>query len=185
MLKGRSKWWYAVAAGLFVASFAVPVAEARQAIAGVALFWPVLIWSQMGAREARNRTESLVFSCERALYRQLPAVWLAGVSLALVVGGGFALRLLISRDWRELFAWFAAALLIPSLALALGVWSGSSKLFEVLYTIWWYAGPMSHAPGLDFTGAGPGSRLPVFYLLAAGFLLAAAYAGRRVKLGYA
>lgn len=185
MLKGRSKWWYLVAAGLFVASLTVPVAEVRQVIAAVAWFWPVLIWSQMGAREARSATESLIFCSEGALYRQLPAVWMAGVAVAMTTGGGFALRLLIGGDSRGLLAWLAAALLIPSLALALGVWSGSSKLFEVLYTLWWYVGPMSHAPGLDFTSANPGSRAPVFYLLAAGFLLAAAYLGRRVKLGYA
>ncbi len=185
MLKGRSKWWYLVAAGLFVASFAVPVAEVRQVMAAVAWFWPVLIWSQMGAREARNGTEPLVFSCERALYRQLPAVWMAGVAVAMTTGGGFALRLLIGRDTHAPLAWLAAAIFIPSLALALGVWSGSSKMFEVLYTVWWYVGPMSHAPGLDFTSASPGSSAPIFYLLATGFLLALTYAGRRAKLGYA
>lgn len=185
MLKGHLRWWYIVAAGLLVASFAVPDAEARQVLAGLAWIWPVVVWSQLGAREARHNTELLVFSSERALYRQLPAAWVAGVLLAIGTGGGFALRLLIARDTHVLFAWLAAALFIPSLALALGVWSGSSKLFEVIYTIWWYVGPMSHAPGLDFMSATPGSNAPMFYFLAAGLLLAAAFAGRRVKLGYA
>jgi len=185
MLKGHLRWWYIVAAGLLVASFAVPDAEARQVLAGLAWIWPVLVWSQMGAREARNSTELLVFSSERALYRQLPGVWMAGVLVAMLTGGGLALRLLIGRDTHGLSAWFAAALFIPSLALALGVWSGSSKLFEVIYTVWWYVGPMSHAPGLDFMSATPGSNAPMFYLLAAGALLVAAYLGRRVKLGYA
>ena len=42
---------------------------------------------------------------------------------------------------------------IPSMALALGVWSGSGKLFEVLYLLLWYCGPMNRIPLLDFSGA--------------------------------
>ena len=45
------------------------------------------------------------------------------------------------------------ALFIPSLALALGIWSGSRKLFEVVYMLWWYAGPINQVDTLDFMGA--------------------------------
>ena len=38
----------------------------------------------------------------------------------------------ICGDWRGLLAWLTGALFIPTLALALGVWSGSSKLFEIV-----------------------------------------------------
>jgi hypothetical protein len=185
MLKGHSKWWYAVAAGLVVASAAVPNAEARLAIAGLAWVWPILIWSQMGSREARHSTESLVFSSERALYRQLPAVWSAGVVVALLAGGGYGLRLLVSGNGRALLGWCLAAFFIPSLSLALGVWSGSGKLFEVIYTLWWYMGPMSHAPGINFLSSSPSNQTLAFYLVATIALLAAAFFGRRTKLGYA
>jgi len=185
MLKGHLRWWYIVAAGLLVASFAVPDKDARQVLAGLAWIWPVLVWSQMGAREARHATESLVFSSERALYRQLPAVWSAGVLVALITGGGYGLRLLISGDTRGLASWLIAALFIPSLALAFGVLSGSGKLFEVIYTLWWYGGPMSHAPGLNFLSPSLGGQALIFYLAATASLLAAAYLGRRARLGYA
>lgn len=185
MLKGRRWWWYVVAAGLFVASLAVPNVQARQAIAAFAWLWPVLIWSQMGAREARYDTQKLVFSCAHALDRQLPAVWMAGVVVAIATGGGLGIHLLIGGDWPGFSSWLAGALFVPTFALALGVWSGSSRLFEALYTLWWYAGPMNHTPGLDFTGM---ARLPLstlFYLLATLALWMAAYVGRRGKLGYA
>jgi hypothetical protein len=42
---------------------------------------------------------------------------------------------------------------VPSLAISLGVWSRSGKLFEVLYTVLWYIGPMNQMPALDFMGA--------------------------------
>ncbi len=42
---------------------------------------------------------------------------------------------------------------IPSLALATGVWSGTSKLFEILYMVIWYLGPLNNVPNLDYIGA--------------------------------
>jgi len=185
MLKGQRWWWYTIAAGLFVASLVTPDVQARQAAAGFAWIWPVLIWSKMGARESRYATEPLVFSCARVLDRQLPAAWAAGVVVAMLTGGGLGLRLLVSGDYTGLAAWVAGALFVPTFALALGVWSGSSKLFEAMYTLWWYAGPMNHAPGLDFMGMAPVRFGAVGYLLAAGVLFAGAYFGRRAKLGYA
>jgi len=185
MLKGHAWWWYLVAAGLFVASLAVPDGQARHAVAGFAWIWPVLIWSQMGAREARHETQKLVFSCAHALDRQLPAVWVAGVVVAISTGGGLGIRLLIGGNWPALSGWLAGALFVPTLALALGVWSGSSKPFEALYTLWWYVGPMNHIPGMDFMGIARSQFSTQFYLLATMALLTAAYLGRRSKLGYA
>ena len=180
MLKSQRWWWYAVAGGLFVAQLASPTAEVRQDVLIFAWLWPVLVWSQMGSREARFATQSLIFSSEGALTRQLPAVWIAGVVLALLTGGGFGLRALLFADWQSFVPWLTGALFIPSLALALGVWSGSSKFFEALYTVWWYAGPANHTPGLDFMSSSPRE-----YLLATFFLVAIAYWGRRARLGYA
>ncbi len=185
MLKGHSWWWYLVAAGLFVATVAVPDTQARQALAAFACLWPVLIWSQMGAREARYGTEPVLFSCAHTLGRQLPAVWVAGVAVAIVTGGGLGIRLLMGGDWPGFAAWLAGALFVPTFALALGIWSGSSKPFEALYTLWWYVGPMNHIAGPDFTGMARAPFGTPFYLLATLALLMAAYAGRRRSLGYA
>jgi hypothetical protein len=185
MLNGHRWWWYLIAAGLFTASLLAPGGQARQFLAGFAWLWPVLIWSQMGARETNHGTQKLVFSCAHALGRQLPAVWAAGVVIVILTGGGLGLRLLIERDLPGLAAWLAGALFVPAFALALGVWSGSSKLFEALYTLWWYVGPMNHIAGLDFTGLARTAFSTPLYLLATVALLTAAYLGRRQELGYA
>ncbi len=78
------------------------------------------------------------------------------------------------------------ALFIPILALALAVWSGGSKLFEVVYLVLWYAGPMNKIlPHLDFMGASGmalGVRLPLVYLLATLVLFSLAIVGRRRQL---
>jgi hypothetical protein len=185
MLLGRQWWWYAAALGIFVGGLAAPQAGARHGFALAAWLWPVLLWSQMGARESHHATQSLIFCCSHALGRQLPAAWLAGVLVALMTGAGPAIRMLTSGDAQSLLAWFAGALFIPSLALALGVWSGSSKAFEATYTIWWYIGPANATPGLDFMGATPHTAAPLTYFTATAILLAACFIGRRSQLAYA
>ena len=138
----------------------------------------------MGTREARFNTASLIFSSERSLVRQLPAVWIAGIMVAAATNGGLAIRLLIAHDRQALLAWLACTLFIPSMALALGIWSGTSKVFEAIYTVWWYIGPAHHTPTLDFLGTTPESARANLYLIMAAALLAASYLGRRVKLAY-
>ena len=151
-LHGISLWWYLVAVGLFAAGLFTPVPVSRGFLIA-AWIWPLLIWSAMGTRETRLRTDQLVFSTAHPLRRQLPACWLAGVIITALAGGGTALRLLMAGDQFGLIAWTAGALFIPTIALTLGVWSGSSKLFEVLYLLLWYLGPASHFGEIDFMGA--------------------------------
>jgi hypothetical protein len=185
MLKGHPWWWYVVAAGLFIACVAAPIHAVRGGVIIVAWIWPLLLWSQMGARESRYATDSLIFSSEGALVRQLVAVWMAGVFVALITGGGLGIRLLATGDAQGVSAWLAGALFIPTLALALGVWTGSSKAFEAIFTVWWYVGPANHVPGADFMGTTPASSQATTYLVLTAILLAACYLGRRVRLAYA
>lgn len=184
-LKGCRWWWYAVAAGLLVAQWAAPLALSRGPFLGVAWIWPVLIWSAMGAREARHDTHELILSAANNLSRQLPACWLAGVAVAAVTGGGAAVRLLLAGQFSGMLAWSAGALFVPALALALGVWSGTSKVFEALYTTLWYIGPLNGVPGFDFTGGASGAltvRYALVHLALSGALLLGALLGRRRQL---
>jgi hypothetical protein len=184
-LKGYRWWWYAIAAGLLIAQFFVPLGPARGLLLGTAWFWPILIWSAMGTRESRFGTHALLFSSPRILLRQLPACFLAGFAIAVLAGAGISLRLLIAGQYAGLIAWLAGAVFLPSLALASGVVSGTGKVFEALLTVLWYIGPMNHTPGFDFTGAASGSftmRYAVIYLLISAALLASAFFRRARQL---
>jgi hypothetical protein len=176
LLQGQRWWWWAVALGLLIAGFAAPLASARQFILPAAWIWPLLRWSALGSREARYGTHGLVFSAAHPLSRQLLAAWASGVFLAAITGGGVAVRLGLAGDWGGLGAWTVGALFIPTLALALGVWSGGGKLFEVVYLLLWYLGPMQHVPGMDYL------RAPLVYLVATALLGLAAVAGRKRQL---
>ncbi len=184
MLSGQPWWWYIVAAVLIAASMGIASEVADPVLGALAWLWPLLIWSAMGARETRHRTAEFVLSVAHPL-RQLPATWLAGVLVALLTGSGAAARLILARSWPTLGAWAVGALFVPALALALGVWSGSSRLFEAVYVVLWYAGPISHVSALDFMGAWMDSAsrgVPWYYLGATAALLTIAFLGRRRQL---
>lgn len=180
-LQGQPWWWYAAAAGLVIAGLAAPIEAVRRAVLPLAWIWPILVWSPLGNRESRFGTGEILFSAPRPLGRQLPAAWTAGVLVAMAIGGGVAVRHLMTGDLRALGAWAVGAMFIPMLALALGVWSGSGKLFEALYLVLWYVGPMNRTPHLDYLGS-TGQGRPLAWLAATAVLAAVAVAGRRRQL---
>jgi hypothetical protein len=132
-----------------------------------------------------DETHQIVFSVAHPLRRQLSAIWMAGFSVAVLFGGGIAVRLVAAGRWSPSFAWMAGAVFIPSLALALGTWSNGSRLFEITYMIWWYLGPVSRIPAWDFTGVtaeANATATPIAYLVVSVVLLGMAAIGRRRQL---
>jgi hypothetical protein len=183
-LKGISLWWYLVAIAPVAVGLFSPLPVARGALV-FAWIWPLLIWSAMGTRETRWRTNQLVFSTAHPLRRQLPACWLAGVIITVLIGCGTGIRLLIAGEQSGVMAWIAGAFFIPTMALTLGVWSGSSKLFEILYLLLWYLGPANRIPEIDFMGI-TGPLLPpqttMMFAAITAALLVFAVIGRRRQL---
>jgi hypothetical protein len=181
LLQGQRWWWYLVAAGAIIACVVSPVETTRQFILPGAWVWPVLIWSSMGSREIRHNVQQFVFSSAAPLWRQLPAQWIAGFFVTLVMGSGALIQFVSRGDTAGLTAFLSAALFIPSLALALGVWSHSSKPFEIIYVTLWYLGPLNKVPGLDFIGANSAG-YPAFYIPLSIALIALAFLGRARQL---
>jgi len=182
--KGIRWWWFILFAGLNVAGVLLPVESARGYLLPVAWILPLALWSPLGVREVRHHTDQLIFSAPHPLSRQFPLMWLAGVAVALAAGAGVAVNLVLAGDWLHLLAWGTGALFIPTLALVLGVWSGTKKLFEVVYMIWWYAGPINQMESLDFMGTS--LTLPVSRVLGYGLftllLFALAVMGRKRQI---
>ena len=184
-LKGNRWWWYVFALGLLIAQIAAPLSAARGPVLQFSWLLPTLVWSTLGARESRFSTRQLLFSCANILPRQLLASWLAGVSVALLMSIPVLFRLTIGREFPGIIALLAGALFVPSLALMLGVVSGSGKFFEGFYTALWYIGPVNHSPGLDFTGVSNGPltvHYAAAYAVCAATLVLAAYFARSRQL---
>lgn len=184
LLKGMRWWWLILLAGLNVAGILLPTEPARQYLLPVVWILPLALWSGLGTRENRHNTDQLIFSAPHSLSRQFPLVWLSGVAVSIAAGAGVAANMILAGDWLHLAAWGTGALFIPSLALALGAWSGSSKLFEVVYMLWWYAGPINHAESLDFMGTGANLQMNTIriYGLLSILFLALAAVGRKKQL---
>ena len=150
---GANTWWTLVLLGLWVAALLTPLPVARSGILAALWIWGVPRWSSLGARDARDATEGFVLPTPGAAWRQPLAAWAAGVIAAMILGAPVAVRLALAGELPGLAAWGAGALFIPALALACGAWSNTNKLFEALYVVLWYMGPLNRVPGLDFMGA--------------------------------
>ncbi len=153
LTKGIRWWWLIVIFGLNMAGLLLPTDSARQYILPVAWILPLAVWSSLGVREKRHNTDQIVFSTPYPIRWQFPLIWLAGVIVSITAGAGVAINLILAGDWLHLLACGIGALFIPTLALALGVWSGSNKLFEVVYMLLWYVGPVNRMESVDFMGA--------------------------------
>jgi hypothetical protein len=176
-----SWWWFVVALGLGLCGLFFSVEASRRYVLPLSWSWPLLVWSAMGAREVQRGTGPLVFSTAFPLRRQFPALWLAGVAVSALTGLGVAIRLVLTGQWTALLAWAVGALFVPSLALALGTWSGSSRPFEAVYTALWYAGPINGLAALDYVGAlreSADAGVHWYYLTATILLMALAALGR-------
>lgn len=181
MVKGQRWWWYFISAGLIVAGFVNSTETTLKALLPIAWIWHMLLLSPLGSRESHDNVQQLAFSSASPLWRQLPAQWLAGFIVTLVMGGGAALNFIIHGEMSALYSLLAGAVFIPSLALALGIWSGTSKVFEVVYVTLWYIGPMNSVPPLDYTGAS-GMNNPTSFILFSILLLVIAFFGRSKQL---
>jgi len=187
MLKGRSWWWYLCALGLIVATPFVPSDRVAQIIFAAAWLWPILVWSEMGVREIKYQTYQTVFSTAHPVRRQFPAIWLAGVLVAIAMGAGFAIRMVVTSSGQNLYAVVIGALFIPSLALALGVWTNGSRTFEIVYLLLWYMSIQSGATVFDYRGATAeaiSSGIPLYYFIITIILIVLAVLGRKKQLRF-
>jgi hypothetical protein len=178
-------WWYLVALGLIAGSLFAPLQISQMGLLPVGWIWPLNVWSGMGTREVRQRTESLVLSGPHPLRRQFVALWSVGVLVALIMAVGVILRLVLAGSWIYLSALIIGAVFVPTLALAMGSLSGTNKLFEAVYLFFWYLVAIQNIPYLDFMGRYPemiGMGIPWIYGGVAVVLFGMALLGRRHQI---
>lgn len=149
-LRGRHRWWYAGAGILIVAGAIVDANTATEAILPLAWLLPLPIWADLGVRERRDRTAPLVFTSRWPL-GQLGFAWLTGLLVALLLGGGVGVRLLVAGAGTSLLSLLIGVAFVPSLAVGLGSLTGTTRAFEAAYLFLWYVGPIEGARPFDFT----------------------------------
>lgn len=150
MLRGHSIWWYGFMIACTVIPFVVSFSIFKMWIPLI-LIVPLSVWSQMGTREKNNGLQLLInSSC--SILPKLVSVWIAGVIISLLFSAGTIIRLFLLGESGVALNWMIGIVFICTLALTLGVISGNQRLFEIMYLLWWYLGPVNSLPYLDFLG---------------------------------
>ena len=184
MLRGNATIWLFLTAGMFVASIFAPIGFSYKVSLPLLWFFQTLILSKLGSREITCRCSEYIFSAPFPLQRQLPATFLAAVLVLLALALPVLIRLFLSGNFYGLYAISVGALFISSFAIASGILTGGSKLFEVIFTVMVY-GVLNRIPFVDFIGAIEGSQslgVAHFLMLATIFLLFTAFSGRRWQI---
>ncbi|MFD0566150.1 hypothetical protein ACFQ2M_32490 [Kitasatospora saccharophila] len=179
LLQGVPAAWWAVAALLSAAALVLPAPTGTGLLLPLLWLWPVLLWSRLGSQQVEHGPAGLL-AAHPAPGRRLLAEWTAGVLLTALTGAAPLLRMLAAGDGAGAAHWLGGPLLVPSLALALGVLSRSHRPFQALYPPLWYL-LVNHVAAVDFMGAvrtagRPGGPHPLLVAALAAALLGAALA---------
>ena len=107
------------------------------------------VWAGMSCRDNQYRTQAMVYSrCD--MRDKWIAAGLAGLIIAFTVSSGAILRFALSGAWLQAVSWVVGMYFVVSLAMTLGTLTGSRRLFEALFIIWLYLGPVQEVPALNF-----------------------------------
>jgi hypothetical protein len=150
-LKGRAWWWVVGILGINIACIASPPTVTYQFLIPLLWLWLLPLWSALGSREYRHQTLHLIWSTPHPLHRQLFASWTASTLATLLLTSGAVFSFLRHGDAERIFGMLAGILFVTALGLMLGVWSHTSRLFEIIYLVLWY-GSYANIAAADFTG---------------------------------
>lgn len=180
LFNGASVWWLLGATALLVVGAVLPLEWTVKYVLPVALVWPLERWASLGARERRWNVTDILVSTPRPVMRSILAQWAAGATMGIIVCAGFLARLVMAGDVSAAAACIATVCAIAITALACGLLTGSSRLFEGAYLIVWYVGPINHLDVVDFASATMTAPLTLlaYAACAAGGAMAAAIFGR-------
>lgn len=162
LLRGYSKWLYIILIISLIVSYALPM-NILVSWSPLFILFPLAIWSRMGTVDTTNRTEQLILSTPYASIKFF-ITWLSGLFITFIYSFGIVLRLSITGDIRAGIAYVIGILFIVTLAITLGYFAKSRRVFESIYLLLWYMGPVNQIPYLDFTGLSMNHSLQYFIL---------------------
>ncbi len=181
LLRGEPNWWYLAILALAVVQLLLPLEVVRFAILPTSWLLCVLVFSGMGHRELSENAEQLVFSSANVLGKPFIAQLSAGFVVALMVVSPAFVRFAVSGELTSAMMLLSGALFIPSFAMACGALTNTSRTFEILFTVVWYAGPVQRSMA-DFIGINPQlsaqQQAPMMFLLTSIALIGLGYLGR-------
>jgi len=177
----RRRLWYLAVGAVVVGSSVAPVGPTRSALVPVGVLSTLPVLSVLGTRERREHTATLLFTTASPV-RLLVPTYLSGVVVVGLVFAPAGGRLALLGETGAALGLVGATLALPAAALAVGVWTARPRLFETVFLLAWYLGPVNGVVPLDFVAARPetvAAGTPLAYVVATPVLLAVAALGRR------
>jgi len=108
--------------------------------------------SQLGQLEKQSNTFELVTYSKQSSILQSFACYCAAWILLALASMGSVVRFAGSAEWLLLVQLIIAISFTVSLAYFCGAFTGTKRMFEVLYPALWYIGPIQAALYFDFFG---------------------------------
>lgn len=143
--------------------------------------WIIVLWSNTSSHQYKNKTELVLLHTKNYEIKQLISSYLAAAIMFFTIGFGAIFRFALQEDWINITAILTATLFIPSLSLALGVVTKSSKLFEIVYSIMRYLGPYNKVYPFNFIGVQNDTKIVFMYLVLTLVFLIVSFCGRKLQ----
>jgi hypothetical protein len=152
MLTSQSTYWFIGLIILNIIQVFISEQLLMSLLLPLALLWCVLVLSPLGQLEKQSNTlELMAYSKQSSKLQSLASYSAAWVVLTMACLGG-AIRFMVMAEWMLLMQLIIALSFTVSLAYFCGAFSGTKRLFEVLYPTIWYLGPIQTALYVDFFG---------------------------------
>jgi len=149
--KGNKLFWLLILA-LWLSMFFAPLSISHIYLLPVLLFLQVSRWSDIATKEKTSRVHYFSYASYRPLVRMLPAQLMAGILFAIILAIPVLLRYLLVLDVFSMLYILNGAVLIILSAACLGILSGGSKLYEILFFLLTYC-VLNQIPFADYLGS--------------------------------
>ncbi len=152
LLKGHSTYWLIGLVALNIIQLFISVELLINIILPISWLWCALVISQLGQIEQQANTFELIAYSRKTLIRSSLASYFSAYVLLILVSLGGIIRFTAMAEWPLLMQLSIAIAFTVALAYFCGTFSGSRRMFEVLYPAIWYLGPIQAALYVDFFG---------------------------------
>lgn len=149
--KGNKLFWLLITA-LWLSMFFAPLSISHIYLLPVLWFLQVTRWSDISTKEKSSRVHYFSYASYRPLVRMLPAQFMAGILFAIILAIPVLLRYLVLLDVFSMLYILNGAVLIILSAGCLGILTGSSKLYEILFFLLTYC-VVNQIPFTDYLGS--------------------------------
>jgi hypothetical protein len=151
LIRKGPRWLWLINLGGVIALVFAPLAIAGQIILPVLWFLQVGRWSDLATKEKTNRIHYFTYASYKPLTRLLPAQIIAGIMLALVLASPLIVRYFLALQFPTVLSILMGGVFIVLLAVAMGIVSEGSKLFEIIFFLLTYSN-INRVPFADYFG---------------------------------